>query len=43
MHTTHGRSLAFATGLKMAQPKLKVIVIMGDGDAMAIGGNHFIH
>lgn len=43
MHTTHGRALAFATGLKMAQPKLNVIVIMGDGDALAIGGNHFIH
>lgn len=43
MHTTHGRALAFATGLKIAQPKLKVIVIMGDGDAVAIGGNHFIH
>jgi 2-oxoglutarate ferredoxin oxidoreductase subunit beta len=43
MHTTHGRALAFATGLKMAQPKLNVIVVMGDGDALAIGGNHFIH
>jgi len=43
IHTTHGRALAFATGLKLAQPKLKVIVIMGDGDAIAIGGNHFIH
>ncbi len=43
MHTTHGRALAFATGLKIAQPRLKVIVIMGDGDALAIGGNHFIH
>ena len=43
MHTTHGRALAFATGLKLAQPKLKVIVVMGDGDALAIGGNHFIH
>jgi 2-oxoglutarate/2-oxoacid ferredoxin oxidoreductase subunit beta len=43
MHTTHGRALAFATGLKIAQPKLKIIVIMGDGDALAIGGNHFIH
>ena len=43
MHTTHGRALAFATGLKLAQPSLKVIVVMGDGDAMAIGGNHFIH
>lgn len=43
MHTTHGRALAFATGLKMAQPRLHMIVIMGDGDALAIGGNHFIH
>lgn len=43
LHTTHGRALAFATGLKMARPSLKVIVIMGDGDALAIGGNHFIH
>ncbi len=43
MHTTHGRALAFATGLKLAQPRLKVVVIMGDGDAVAIGGNHFIH
>ncbi len=43
MHTTHGRALAFATGLKLAQPHLYVIVIMGDGDALAIGGNHFIH
>lgn len=43
MHTTHGRALAFATGLKIAKPKMKVIAIMGDGDAVAIGGNHFIH
>jgi 2-oxoglutarate ferredoxin oxidoreductase subunit beta len=43
MHTTHGRALAFATGLKMVRPDLKVIVVMGDGDALAIGGNHFIH
>jgi 2-oxoglutarate/2-oxoacid ferredoxin oxidoreductase subunit beta len=43
MHTTHGRALAFATGLKLAQPGLNVIVVMGDGDALAIGGNHFIH
>lgn len=43
MHTTHGRALAFATGLKLAQPQMKVIVVMGDGDALAIGGNHFIH
>jgi len=43
LHTTHGRALAFATGIKLAKPELTVIVIMGDGDAMAIGGNHFIH
>jgi 2-oxoglutarate ferredoxin oxidoreductase subunit beta len=43
MHTTHGRALAFATGLKIARPEMKVIAIMGDGDALAIGGNHFIH
>jgi 2-oxoglutarate ferredoxin oxidoreductase subunit beta len=43
LHTTHGRALAFATGLKLARPDMHVIVIMGDGDATAIGGNHFIH
>jgi 2-oxoglutarate ferredoxin oxidoreductase subunit beta len=43
MHTTHGRALAFATGLKMVRPWLKIVVVMGDGDALAIGGNHFIH
>lgn len=43
MHTTHGRALAFATGLKLAKPDMKVIAVMGDGDAVAIGGNHFIH
>lgn len=43
LHTTHGRALTFATGIKLAKPELKVIVIMGDGDAVAIGGNHFIH
>jgi len=43
MHTTHGRALAFATGLKMVRPWMKVLVVMGDGDALAIGGNHFIH
>ncbi len=43
LHTTHGRALAFATGIKHARPDLKVIVITGDGDATAIGGNHFIH
>lgn len=43
LHTTHGRALAFATGVKLAKPKMKVIVITGDGDCLAIGGNHFIH
>ncbi len=43
LHTTHGRALAFATGIKHANPKLHVIVIMGDGDSSAIGGNHLIH
>jgi 2-oxoglutarate/2-oxoacid ferredoxin oxidoreductase subunit beta len=42
-HTTHGRSLPFATGLKLARPQTKVIVVSGDGDLFAIGGNHFIH
>lgn len=43
LHTTHGRAIAFATGIKMYNPDLNVIVITGDGDATAIGGNHFIH
>lgn len=43
LHTTHGRALAFATGLKLVRPEMRVIVVMGDGDALAIGGNHFIH
>jgi 2-oxoglutarate ferredoxin oxidoreductase subunit beta len=43
LHTTHGRALTFATGIKLAKPSLTVIVVMGDGDATAIGGNHFIH
>ena len=43
LHTTHGRALTFATGVKLAKPELNVVVIMGDGDATAIGGNHFIH
>jgi 2-oxoglutarate ferredoxin oxidoreductase subunit beta len=42
-HTTHGRPIPFATGLKLANPKLKVVVYSGDGDLFAIGGNHFIH
>jgi 2-oxoglutarate ferredoxin oxidoreductase subunit beta len=43
LHTIHGRALAFATGVKIARPELNLIVPMGDGDALAIGGNHFIH
>jgi len=42
-HTTHGRAIPFATGLKLANPKLKVVVYSGDGDLFAIGGNHIIH
>jgi len=43
LHTTHGRALGFATGIKFAHPELNVIAVMGDGDASAIGGNHLIH
>jgi 2-oxoglutarate ferredoxin oxidoreductase subunit beta len=43
LHTTHGRALTFASGVKLAKPSLNVITVMGDGDATAIGGNHFIH
>ncbi|MBX5327840.1 MAG: 2-oxoacid:ferredoxin oxidoreductase subunit beta [Candidatus Bathyarchaeota archaeon] len=42
-HTTHGRAIAFATGVKLANPELEVVIISGDGDLFAIGGNHFIH
>jgi len=42
-HTTHGRALPFAEGLKAASPDTKVVVFTGDGDLMSIGGNHFIH
>jgi 2-oxoglutarate ferredoxin oxidoreductase subunit beta len=42
-HTTHGRAIPFATGLKLGNPELKVIVFSGDGDIVGIGGNHFIH
>jgi 2-oxoglutarate ferredoxin oxidoreductase subunit beta len=42
-HGTHGRALAFATGIKLANPGLKVVVLMGDGDGATIGGNHLIH
>ena len=43
IHTTHGRAIAFATGIKIAHPELEVIVLTGDGDCSAIGGNHLIH
>jgi 2-oxoglutarate ferredoxin oxidoreductase subunit beta len=43
LHTTHGRALPFATGVKLANPSLHVVVFTGDGDLAAIGGNHFIH
>jgi 2-oxoglutarate ferredoxin oxidoreductase subunit beta len=43
LHATHGRAPAFATGLKLARPELTVVVITGDGDGLAIGGNHLIH
>jgi 2-oxoglutarate ferredoxin oxidoreductase subunit beta len=43
LHTTHGRAIAFATGVKLANPELHVVVFTGDGDLAAIGGNHFIH
>ncbi|BEQ15131.1 thiamine pyrophosphate-dependent enzyme [Desulfoferula mesophila] len=43
IHALHGRAVAVATGLKLAQPDRKVVVFCGDGDCVAIGGNHFIH
>jgi 2-oxoglutarate/2-oxoacid ferredoxin oxidoreductase subunit beta len=43
LHTTHGRAIAFATGVKVARPELDVVVIAGDGDLSGIGGNHLIH
>lgn len=43
LHTTHGRPVAFATGVKLSSPDLNVMVVSGDGDLVAIGGNHFIH
>ncbi|HOP67527.1 MAG TPA: thiamine pyrophosphate-dependent enzyme [Methanoregulaceae archaeon] len=43
LHTTHGRALPFATGVKLSNPDLNVVVFTGDGDLAAIGGNHFIH
>lgn len=42
-HVTHGRTIAFATGIKIANPNLEVVVVSGDGDLISIGGNHFIH
>lgn len=42
-HTTHGRAIPFATGLKLGRPELQVTVVSGDGDLVGIGGNHFIH
>lgn len=42
-HTTHGRAIPFATGLKLGNPELNAVVFSGDGDLLAIGGNHFIH
>ncbi|MFA6630558.1 MAG: 2-oxoglutarate ferredoxin oxidoreductase subunit beta, partial [Sulfuricurvum sp.] len=43
VHTTHGRTVAYATGIKLARPDAHVIVVAGDGDGLAIGGNHTIH
>ncbi|MFK4766074.1 2-oxoacid:ferredoxin oxidoreductase subunit beta [Desulfobaculum sp. SPO524] len=43
VHAVHGRAIPLATGIKMCKPDMNVIVITGDGDAMSIGGNHFIH
>ncbi|MBP2626691.1 MAG: 2-oxoacid:ferredoxin oxidoreductase, beta subunit [Firmicutes bacterium] len=43
LHTTHGRALSYATGVKAANPDLHVVVLMGDGDGATIGGNHLIH
>lgn len=43
LHVTHGRALSYATGIKLANPKLNVLVVAGDGDAASIGGNHLIH
>jgi 2-oxoglutarate ferredoxin oxidoreductase subunit beta len=43
IHTTHGRPITFATGVKLANPDLKVVVISGDGDLAGIGGNHLFH
>ena len=42
-HTTHGRAIPFATGLKLAKPEMNVFVFSGEGDLFSIGGNHFLH
>ena len=42
LHTTHGRAIAFATGIKLAKPEMTVLVLTGDGDCAAIGRHHFI-
>ncbi len=42
-HTTHGRAIPFATGIKLGNPDMKVVVVSGDGDLVSIGGNHFVH
>ena len=42
-HTTHGRAIAYATGVKLGNPEMKVVVVSGDGDLVSIGGNHFVH
>ncbi len=43
LHSLHGRAIAFATGVKLAKPEMNILITIGDGDALAIGGNHFIH
>jgi 2-oxoglutarate ferredoxin oxidoreductase subunit beta len=43
LHVTHGRAVAFATGVKLNRPELNVIIISGDGDLTTIGGNHLVH
>ncbi len=43
LHGVHGRTLAWAMGMKLANPELKIVIFAGDGDAVSIGGNHFIH
>ena len=43
LHGVHGRTLAWATGIKLIQPELKIVIFAGDGDLVSIGGNHFLH